>query len=266
MDDEKTAPPIPGKIYQAMNDAMKKVQVVAKERLNKDQNFKFRGIDDVYNAVHTAFADAGIFCTTHVLRRERTDKLTKSGNIWNNILLEVMFKYFAVDGSYVEVGPIFSEGLDMSDKGTMKALAHAHKYALLQMLMIPTEETKDVDDTPRNAFVADEPQQHPRSEPIRSIDTPVERPRPVNVAPASTVEKKKVSLFLKDRKISVGVFQKWLQAQFGTSEVLIGNLDAIMEVLQDEMTTEGVMMAACVRADQDSARSLAPERYPPGTT
>lgn len=152
---------------------------------------------------------------------------------------------------------------DMQSLGS--ATTYAKRYAWQAICGVSGDEDDDGNAAVGNPGTAQRTQQRPPP-PKQASKPPAVKTMPPNQAPASNVDKQKIAVLLKDRKISVGVFQKWLQAQFGTSEVLIGNLDAIMEVLQDEMTTEGVMMAACVRADQDSARSLAPDRYPPGTT
>ena len=55
-----------------------------------------------------------------------------------------MYRFVATDGSQVSC-VVEGEGMDSGDKASNKAMAVAHKYALLQVLMIPTEEQKDPD-------------------------------------------------------------------------------------------------------------------------
>ena len=58
-------------IYQAMAEVMKDIDAVGKNQKNQQQGFKFRGIDDVYNAVHPILAKHGVFTVPTVLN-ERT--------------------------------------------------------------------------------------------------------------------------------------------------------------------------------------------------
>ncbi len=58
------------------------------------------------------------------------------------VVLTVRFRAFAQDGSSVETTAI-GEGIDYGDKAYNKAMSVAHKYALLQLFCIPTEDQKD---------------------------------------------------------------------------------------------------------------------------
>ena len=150
MDETKTIPGVeiksqPGKIFENMIKAMKLMEAIGKNQRNDTQGFKYRGIDDVYNAMHEAFAEAEIFCAPRTISRKEKDNPKSSGKIWVHTTLETIFRFYTTDGSYVDVGPIFSEGEDGGDKGSVKALAHGHKYCLLQAFMVPTKEEKDPD-------------------------------------------------------------------------------------------------------------------------
>lgn len=52
-------------IHQAIAGVMKDVGAVGKDRSNQQQGFKFRGIDDVMNALHAPMV------TTRLTRRRR---------------------------------------------------------------------------------------------------------------------------------------------------------------------------------------------------
>lgn len=44
--------PQPTGIYQAMAEILAEIPSIGKDNRNKDQGFQYRGIDDVYNALH----------------------------------------------------------------------------------------------------------------------------------------------------------------------------------------------------------------------
>ena len=60
-------------IFEAMAAIMVDIDAVGKNQKNQSQGFKFRGIDDVYNAVHPILAKHGVFTVPTVLS-ERTEE------------------------------------------------------------------------------------------------------------------------------------------------------------------------------------------------
>jgi hypothetical protein len=57
-------------------------------------------------------------------------------------MLKMQYTFFADDGSSVKA-VVMGEGMDSGDKASNKAMAVAHKYAIVQMFAIPTEDDKD---------------------------------------------------------------------------------------------------------------------------
>ncbi len=131
-------------IYQAMAEVMKDVEAIKKDQKNQSQGFKFRGIDDVYNAVHPIFAKHGVFTVPTVLAERTEERQTRNGGNLIYRILTMKYTFFASDGSSVEA-VVIGEGMDSGDKGANKGMAIAHKYALLQTLCIPTEDMIDPD-------------------------------------------------------------------------------------------------------------------------
>lgn len=131
-------------IYASMAGIMTDIDAIGKNQKNQQQGFKFRGIDDVYNAVHPILAKHGVF-TVPTLLSERTEERTtnRGGNLIYRILT-MRYTFFASDGSHVD-SVVIGEGMDSGDKAGNKAMAVAHKYALLQALCIPTEDMVDPD-------------------------------------------------------------------------------------------------------------------------
>lgn len=135
------------KIFPAMGEVMKGIDAIGKDRKNEQQKYRFRGIDDVYNALHTLFAEHGIITNPVVLERhENHTTSSKSGSAQVHITERVEYWCTScVDGSVMILGPIWSEALDNSDKATNKAMSFAQKYALLQAFTIPTEDVAEGD-------------------------------------------------------------------------------------------------------------------------
>lgn len=135
----------PAKIYGSIAAVIADVGHVAKDKVNKQQGFKFRSVDDVYNALHPALAKNKVFIVPKIL--ERTCEVvgkTKNGTDMVKVVCEIEFTFFAEDGSSVKA-VIVGEGLDTGDKATNKAMAIAYKYACFQVFCIPTEEMVDPD-------------------------------------------------------------------------------------------------------------------------
>lgn len=135
----------PGKIYEAIASVIADVGYVAKDKVNKQQGFKYRSVDDVFNALHPALAKNKVFIVPRILERECTViGKTKNGIDMVKVVCKIKFTFFAEDGSSVE-SVIVGEGLDTGDKATNKAMAVAYKYACFQVFCIPTEEMSDPD-------------------------------------------------------------------------------------------------------------------------
>lgn len=152
-----------GQIYTAIAAIMAEVPAIGKNKHNQQQGFKFRGIDDVYNNVQPLFAKHGVFPV--VQQREmmhRVEGQTRSGGTMYRMTALYDVRFYAKDGSFVTV-TLEAEGMDSADKGTNKCHSVAHKYALLTLLMIPTEDMAEPDaHTPEPAtFPAQQPKQAP---------------------------------------------------------------------------------------------------------
>lgn len=129
-------------IFSRMIKVMAEISHIGKGRKNVQQNYQFRGIDDVYNAVHEAMVKNEVFVLPEILDIQREERTTKSGGALTVTILKVKFTFCTVDGSSVSVITT-GEGMDSGDKSANKALSGAQKYAFFQTFCIPTEEKKD---------------------------------------------------------------------------------------------------------------------------
>jgi len=133
-----------GLIFSAIPAAMAEIEAIAKDRQNVQQNFKFRGIDDVYNALHSILAKHKIFTVPEVMECVSSERESKSGTALFYEKLRIKYSFYTTDGSAVDA-VVEGVGMDSGDKAANKAMAVAHKYALLQVFCIPTEDEKDPD-------------------------------------------------------------------------------------------------------------------------
>lgn len=134
-----------GKIYAAIANVIADVGTVAKDKVNKQQGFKFRSVDDVYNALHPALAKNKVFIVPDILERKvETVNVGRNGTSMYHVTCQIRFTFYAEDGSSVEC-TLVGEAMDTGDKATNKAMAIAYKYACFQVFCIPTEEMLDPD-------------------------------------------------------------------------------------------------------------------------
>lgn len=135
---------MPNQIYTAMAAAMAEIGAIGKEKMNGQQGFKYRGIDDVMNALQPVLVKNRIFVTPEVLEQSREERTTQRGAALTYTILKIRYTFYAEDGSNVSA-VVVGEGMDSGDKSSNKAMSVAFKYACFQVLCIPTEEMKDPD-------------------------------------------------------------------------------------------------------------------------
>lgn len=126
-------------IHTAICAVMSDIKAVGKDKQNQEQKFAYRSIDAIYNELHSIMARHGVYNTAKVLSKERGEYISKSGSQWKTTSLTVEYTFWAKDGSNVATQAA-GRGSDTSDKDESKAMAMAHKYALAQMFLIPTED------------------------------------------------------------------------------------------------------------------------------
>lgn len=153
------------------------------EHINKgkksQQGYQYRGIDDVYNTVHPLLANHKVFSTSKVLDSAREEHATKAGGVMFYTRLKMEYTFWASDGSCVAT-EVIGEGMDTADKGTNKAMSIAYKYALFQMLCIPTEAIDpDADAKPDLApRASSQPKPQTKQPPVKPAAT---KPAPQNL-------------------------------------------------------------------------------------
>lgn len=118
---------------------------IAKTRKNEQQGYKFRGIDEVLNALSPLLVKYRLVILPRILSRTVIERQAKSGGVLFNVTVEAEFDFVsAADGSMHTV-KTYGEAMDSADKATNKAMSAAYKYAAFQTFCIPTEGDNDAD-------------------------------------------------------------------------------------------------------------------------
>lgn len=131
---------------EAWVGVMRDVGTIGKDSLNKDQHFRFRGIDATMNTVGPAFRRHGVAVLpvgVEVLESERY--ASKSGTNMHGMVTRHEWLMLGPSGepmTYPDGSPIICRTLgqaaDSSDKVATKAASVAYRTLLLQSLTVPT--------------------------------------------------------------------------------------------------------------------------------
>lgn len=145
-------------VYKAFNAVQKGLVAhgIAKAQKNQQQNYKYRGIDDVYNVLGPLLAEHGLMIVPRVMDARVVVGQTKNGGTSYHHSVVVEYNVFGPDGDRMEPVPISrGECIDTSDKGLNKALSAAYKYWVLSAFCVPLEGQEDADSEQPEPLVVD---------------------------------------------------------------------------------------------------------------
>jgi len=138
-------------VYQAISAV---TAGLAKEGIGKTRksegpgaNFKFRGIDEVMNALAGLLVEAKLVMLPRVIARDSEVRQSSAGKPIFVSFVDVEFDLVSVEDGSTHTVRTMGEAMDSSDKSTNKAMSAAYKYAALQAFCIPTEGMDDADAT-----------------------------------------------------------------------------------------------------------------------
>lgn len=126
-------------IYAALAAVMADCDHVAKRDRNTQQNFAFRGIDAVVNAVGPILRKHKVIVTPALISVDYTPVTLSGGKVATSCRVVVAYTFYAEDGSSL-AAQVAAEAFDLGDKATPKAMSVAFRTALLQALALPTDE------------------------------------------------------------------------------------------------------------------------------
>jgi hypothetical protein len=120
---------------------------IKKDRQGAGLNYKFRGIDDAYNALAPLLAEHSLVVLPRIIERQHEERQTKSGSSMNWVTVTAEFDLVsAVDGSSHTVRT-YGEAMDTSDKATNKAMSAAYKTMAFMAFAIPVKGDNDTENS-----------------------------------------------------------------------------------------------------------------------
>jgi hypothetical protein len=163
------APRVFAAIAAVMNDAMP----VGKNQRNEQQNYKFRGIDDVMSAMAGPMRKHGLFILPTIVehKQQRDGKMTRT-------VITMRYSIYGPAGDCL-VADVPGEAFDFADKSTNKAQSAALKYLLFTLFMLPVD-GRSIDDGDRSHPEPTEEQRAEQAERKQRQRQQRQQPRPGN--------------------------------------------------------------------------------------
>jgi hypothetical protein len=132
-------------VWEAIAEITRQVKAIAKEHTasGSDGGYRFRGIDDVLEALHPLLGEVGLVILPAEVREARFEsRATRSGGTLNVARLLIRYRFVGPDGSTI-TGEAWGEAGDSGDKATQKAHSQSYKTLCLQTFSIPTQGSAD---------------------------------------------------------------------------------------------------------------------------
>uniref|UniRef100_A0A3B0MFQ1 Single-stranded DNA-binding protein n=1 Tax=Arsenophonus endosymbiont of Trialeurodes vaporariorum TaxID=235567 RepID=A0A3B0MFQ1_9GAMM len=131
------------KVYKAISEVAKYLSEIGIKKTGKNttQNFQFRSIDALYNALSPALVKHGLLILPRIIERNLTERQTRNGGSLFYVTVKAEFDFIATEDGSKHTVTTFGEAMDAGDKATNKAMSIAYKHAAFQAFCIPTEET-----------------------------------------------------------------------------------------------------------------------------
>ncbi|MGI5252804.1 ERF family protein [Actinacidiphila glaucinigra] len=149
------------RVFAAIAGVMADAMPVGKNQRNTQQNYQFRGIDDVMSAMAGPMRKHGLFIlpviADHVAER-RGEKMT-------HVRITMRYHVYGPAGDCL-IAEVPGEASDFADKATNKAQSAALKYLLFTLFMLPVD-GRSIDDGDRHHPV---PEAHVAEDKARQAD------------------------------------------------------------------------------------------------
>ncbi|UTN92131.1 ERF family ssDNA binding protein [Streptomyces phage HFrancette] len=137
------APADAPRVFTAIAAVMRDAMPVGKNQRNEQQNYKFRGIDDVMSAMAGPMRKHGVFILPTIAdhTQQRDGKMTRT-------VITMRYSVYGPAGDCL-VAEVPGEAFDFADKATNKAQSAALKYLLFTLFMLPVD-GRSIDDGDRD--------------------------------------------------------------------------------------------------------------------
>ncbi|MGI5450553.1 ERF family protein [Streptomyces sp. CA-243310] len=145
------APADAPRVFAAINSVMRDTMPVGKNQKNAQQNYAFRGIDDVMSAMAGPMRAHGVFVLPTIAgqRQEREGKMTRT-------VITMRYRVYGPAGDCL-IAEVPGEASDFADKSMNKAQSAALKYLLFTLFMLPVD-GRSIDDGDRDHPVQPTPE------------------------------------------------------------------------------------------------------------
>ena len=197
------------KVYQAINKVQAELAHtgISKTRTNtQGSGYKFRGIDDVFNALSPLLATHGLCILPRMLTRTCEERRSKSGGNLFYVTVEAEFDLVAAEDGSKHTIRTFGEAMDSGDKATNKAMSAAYKYAAMQAFSIPTEGDNDTENHTHEVMPKPKANHNQMQDHITSISE------------STTLEE--LQTRFKEAYKSAGTDKEWLEAVTGAKDLM----------------------------------------------
>lgn len=212
-------------IHELMPRLLAAIRPVGKDGRNTQQNYSFRSVDGIYDAIHRAEAEVGVFHLPEVLQRTVDNLPTKGGGHQRLVTIEAVYRFYGPRGDCVTLGPVWGEGSDVGDKATSKAQTATLKYGLIHALCIPLVWVEDAD-AHHVEFAAPEP---PKA------DAPTHTAIRTAIEALSSENKEKVKAWWKEASLPpISKADRLSEAQADTALAFIESLEEDPIEIPDE--------------------------------
>ncbi len=145
-------------IYELMGEVSRSIGAIAKARKTESgARYSFRGIDDVFDAIHDPLSAAGIITTSKVIELNVTERVSQGDGGKDRyqtiVVLTKQVRFIGPRGDVMETEGI-GEAQDYGDKAVAKAESIAFRTAMIQAFTIPindpdTKIDTETDNSPR---------------------------------------------------------------------------------------------------------------------
>ena len=127
------------KLHEALIKVREDVGVIGKTEKNTQQNFFYRGIDQILKKVGPALITHGVNVFPELRSLDWRDIVTGKGTRMREVTVTVAYTYVGPEGDE-RVSVVAGEAADAGDKAVSKAMAVALRISHIQTLQIPTGE------------------------------------------------------------------------------------------------------------------------------
>jgi hypothetical protein len=118
---------------------------IQKTRTNAQEQYQFRGIDDVYDHLSPLLAEHRLCILPRTLDRERVERRGVDGKLLFGVCVRVAYDLVSAQDGSCHTLETYGEALDGGDKATSKAMSAAFKSAILQTFCVPVSGREEPD-------------------------------------------------------------------------------------------------------------------------